>query len=154
MEVPNIVNREFRDCAEKFLQYLENMSYQTDTLGNYRRILVRIDHFMTVRNIVNYAKYISAAKQQYPELFRQKSYPPHSMRHTTASHMLEAGVPLVVIKNFLGHASLQTTQIYAQISQNTVDKHLKAWNEKWFPAEPSPQKTHSGRQISDFLEVK
>ena len=54
MEVPNIVNREFRDCAEKFLQYLENMSYQTDTLDNYRRILVRIDHFMTVRNIVNY----------------------------------------------------------------------------------------------------
>ena len=27
MEVPNIVNREFRDCAEKFLQYLENMIF-------------------------------------------------------------------------------------------------------------------------------
>ena len=47
------------------------------------------------------------------------------MRHTTASHILEAGVPLVVIKNFLGHASLQSTQIYAEISQETVNKHLK-----------------------------
>jgi len=55
------------------------------------------------------------------------------MRHSTASHMLEAGVPIVVIKNFLGHASLQTTQIYAELSQNTVDKHLKEWNHKWFP---------------------
>ena len=40
---------------------------------------------------------------------------------------------MVVIKNFLGHTSLQSTQIYAEISQNTVDKHLKEWNEKWFP---------------------
>ena len=32
MEVPNIVNR---DCAEEFLQYLENMSYQTDTPGDF-----------------------------------------------------------------------------------------------------------------------
>ena len=25
------------------------------------------------------------------------------------------------------------TQIYAELSQNTVDRHLKEWNEKWFP---------------------
>lgn len=54
MEVPNIENQEFRYCAEKFLQYLENMSYQAGTLDNYRRVLVRIDRFMMVRNIVNY----------------------------------------------------------------------------------------------------
>jgi len=54
------------------------------------------------------------------------------MRHPTASHMLEAGVPIVVINYFLGHASLQTTQVYAELSQNTVDKRLKDWNEKWF----------------------
>lgn len=44
--------------------------------------------------------------------------------------MLEAGFPLVVIKNFLGHSSLQLTQIYAEISQHTVDMHLKEWNEQ------------------------
>ena len=32
---------------------------------------------------------------------------------------------MVVIKNFLGHASLQTTQIYAELSQSTIDKNLK-----------------------------
>ena len=141
------------NCANLLTEYLKRCGIEKQ----YQRHVFssQTHEHMTVSCVEGiYAKYISAAKQQYPELFRQKSYPPHSMRHTTASHMLEAGVPLVVIKNFLGHASLQTTQIYAQISQNTVDKHLKAWNEKWFPAEPSPQKTHSGRQIPDFLEVK
>ncbi len=78
-----------------------------------------------------FAKYIKKAKQAHPDKFRDH-YTPHSMRHTTATHMLEAGVPLVVVKNFLGHVSLQTTQIYTEISQDTMNRQLKAWNEKWF----------------------
>ena len=77
-------------------------------------------------------KYIEKGKSEYPMYFREKRYTPHSMRHTTATHMLEAGVPLIVVKNFLGHSSIQTTQIYAEISQATADKALKAWNERWF----------------------
>ena len=46
--------------------------------------------------------------------------------------MLNAGVPLVVLKNFLGHESLQSTMIYAQISQTTIDKYIVDWNSKWF----------------------
>lgn len=71
-----------------------------------------------------YKKYITIAEKENPSMFNAKSFPPHSMRHSTASHMLEAGVPLVVIKNFLGHASLQSTQIYAEISQNTIKIHM------------------------------
>ena len=78
-----------------------------------------------------YAKYVSIAKEQNPGLFRH-NYTTHSMRHTTATHMLEAGVPLIVVKNFLGHVSLQTTQIYTEVTQDTMDKQLRSWNEKWF----------------------
>ena len=53
------------------------------------------------------------------------------MRHTTATHMVEAGVPLLVIKNFLGHSFIATTQIYASVSQKTMDNTLIEWNEKW-----------------------
>ncbi|MHC1747332.1 MAG: tyrosine-type recombinase/integrase [Cellulosilyticaceae bacterium] len=80
-----------------------------------------------------YKKYITQAKKEYPELFKEKNYSPHCMRHTTAQHMLEAGVPLMVIKSFLGHASVQTTQIYAESSQASVDKHVREWNERNFP---------------------
>ena len=78
-----------------------------------------------------FAKYIVRAKHEHPDLFRH-DYTPHSMRHTTATHMLEAGVPLIVVKNFLGHVSIQTTQIYAEISQDTMNRQLKSWNDKWF----------------------
>lgn len=80
-----------------------------------------------------YKKYVTQAKKEYPELFQEKNYSPHCMRHTTAQHMLEAGVPLMVIKSFLGHASVQTTQIYAESSQASVDKHVREWNERNFP---------------------
>jgi len=82
-----------------------------------------------------FKKYIRLAKENQSDMFLESNYSPHSMRHSTASHMLEAGVPLVVIKNFLGHSSLQSTQIYAKLSSSTVDKHLRMWNEKWFAHE-------------------
>lgn len=99
-----------------------------------------------------FKKYIAKAREMRPDLFRDSSYPPHSMRHSTATHMLEAGVPLIVIKNFLGHSSLKTTQIYAEVSQNTLDKHIRAWNKKWF-SDCSIEKTdqHSEKQIPSFL---
>ena len=39
----------------------------------------------------------------------------------------------MVIKSFLGHASVQTTQIYAESSQAAIDKHVREWNERNFP---------------------
>lgn len=77
-----------------------------------------------------YKKYIKTAKKEYPNLFKY-TYSPHSMRHTTATHMVEAGVPLLVVKNFLGHSSIQTTQIYASVTQETLNKQLKIWNQTW-----------------------
>jgi site-specific recombinase XerD len=79
-----------------------------------------------------YKKYVTIAKKKYPDMFLKDSYPPHSMRHSTACHLLEAGVDIVTIKNILGHVSVQTTQIYAEMSQDSVDRKLKEWNETWF----------------------
>ncbi len=102
-----------------------------------------------------YKKYLDAAKQQNPSMFRQSKYSPHSMRHTTAMHMLEAGVPMMAIKNFLGHASVTTTERYAELSQSTVDKHIKAWNQRWFhdatEAKESMNPTAQAGAIPDFL---
>ena len=99
-----------------------------------------------------FKKYVTIAKKENPGLFCANSYPPHSMRHSTASHLLEAGVDIVTIKNILGHASLQTTQIYAEMSQETVDRKLKEWNEKWFANKPEPTLPKgNGRAMPDFL---
>lgn len=79
-----------------------------------------------------YKKYVFIAKQEHPDMFLDDNYSPHSMRHSTACHLLEAGVDIVTIKNILGHVSVQTTQIYAEMSQDSVDKKLKEWNDTWF----------------------
>jgi site-specific recombinase XerD len=36
---------------------------------------------------------------------------PHVFRHSKASHLLASGVPIVYIRDFLGHADLETTMI-------------------------------------------
>ena len=98
-----------------------------------------------------YYKCVEKARNSNPEMFREH-YSPHSMRHTTATHMLEAGVPLIVVKNFLGHVSLQTTQIYAEVTQDTMNKQLQAWNEKWFLNEKKNcNSAEDKRKIPEFL---
>jgi len=50
---------------------------------------------------------------------RGRRVTPHVLRHTTAVHLLEAGVELNVIRGWLGHVSLETTNRYAEISLRT-----------------------------------
>jgi site-specific recombinase XerD len=69
-------------------------------------------------------KYVRMAKELRPDLFRD-NYTPHSFRHTIAYHMLESGIPLPVIKTFLGHASISTTMIYASANFELVNKYLR-----------------------------
>lgn len=39
---------------------------------------------------------------------------PHTFRHSKAMHMLQAGVPLVIIRDILGHVDVKTTEVYAR----------------------------------------
>ena len=75
------------------------------------------------------------------------------MSNRAACHLLEAGVDIVTIKNILGHVSVQTTQIYAEMSQNTVDQKLREWNETWF-GENRKIEIKKSVNIPDFLRKR
>jgi integrase/recombinase XerD len=65
-------------------------------------------------------QYAAMASETVPTL-ATKRVSPHTIRHTTAVHLLRAGVDINTIRAWLGHVSLDTTHIYAE-----VDLEMKA----------------------------
>ena len=64
-------------------------------------------------------KYCTRAQATVP-ILRTKRLHPHSMRHSTAVHLLRSGVDITTISHWLGHASVTTTHRYA-----TADLDMK-----------------------------
>jgi integrase/recombinase XerD len=65
-------------------------------------------------------RYGARAVKKVPSL-ETKRVSPHTIRHTTATHLLRSGVDINTIRAWLGHVSLETTNVYAE-----VDLEMKA----------------------------
>jgi integrase/recombinase XerD len=71
------------------------------------------------------ARHTAAAAEKLPSL-KTKRISPHTIRHTTATHLLRAGVDLNTIRAWLGHVSVDTTNIYAETDLAMKAKALAA----------------------------
>ncbi len=59
-------------------------------------------------------RHAAVAATKLPSL-KENRVSPHTIRHTTATHLLRAGVDLNTIRAWLGHVSLSTTMVYVEV---------------------------------------
>jgi integrase/recombinase XerD len=70
-------------------------------------------------------RYLTSAAIVCPPLAK-KAISPHVIRHTTATHLLRAGVDINTIRAWLGHVSIDTTNVYAEVDLETKAQMLSA----------------------------
>jgi site-specific recombinase XerD len=70
------------------------------------------------------SRYATKASLVMPSI-SSKNVSPHTIRHTTASHLLEAGVDINTIRSWLGHVSVNTTNMYAEVNMRMKAEALK-----------------------------
>jgi integrase/recombinase XerD len=68
-------------------------------------------------------RYAAAVAASLPSL-AGKRVSPHTIRHTTATHLLRAGVDINTIRAWLGHVLLNTTNMYAEVDLEMRAKAL------------------------------
>lgn len=104
--------------------------YARDALKRYRLMagitgmaplfISRLKRRMTGRSI----------QQMLDKYLRASDIPfhisPHKLRHTFATHMLDAGADLRAVQELLGHASLSTTQIYTHVTKSRMREVYRA----------------------------
>jgi len=76
-----------------------------------------------LRHII--AHRVAEAASACPSLFTRK-VTPHTWRHTTAMHLLQSNVDLNMIRSWLGHASIETTNSYVEIDLEMKRKTLQS----------------------------
>ncbi len=84
------------------------------------------------------SQYVGSARRMSASM--PKRVTPHMFRHSKAMHLLQAGVNLIYIRDFLGHQDIKTTEIYVKCDSelkrraianaypNIVDSNLPDWN--------------------------
>jgi len=73
----------------------------------------------------------------------------HSLRHSKAMHLLQAGVNLVYIRDILGHVSVQTTDVYARADSK---QKREAFEKAYVETKPDESRTKSWEKDGNLLD--
>jgi integrase/recombinase XerD len=85
-----------------------------------------------IRYVLN--KYSGKTRREYPLI--PPKLTPHTFRHTKAMHLLQAGNPPIIIRDILGHADIQSTEVYARADMEMKRKALEKAGDATPPIQP------------------
>ena len=95
-------------------------------------------------------KHVEKARVDYKNLFPDKMSA-HVLRHSKAMHLLQGGVNLIYIRDFLGHSSVTTTEIYAKSNPEIKRKAIEEASRKVLPKEKFSVKKK--KDLFDWLKT-
>ena len=104
-----ILSKRMKDMLKEYIE-------EYDIKKGYLFPSNKTDRHITERAI--YKIVVNAGKRAG---INKKIYP-HTLRHSFATHLLEAGVDIRKIQELLGHSNLQTTQIYTKVTKKELKK--------------------------------
>ena len=96
-------------------------------------------------------KYVRLATQRFPAL-RKRRVTPHVMRHSCAVALLQAGIDVSVIRDYLGHASVATTSRYITTNLQMKREALEAFWKRAGLDPTAPRKWRPSPKLLAFLE--
>lgn len=96
------------------------------------------------------ATYAGLARKEAPDLIPER-ISCHSLRHSRAMHLLQAGVNLVYIRDLLGHVSIQTTDIYARADSKAKREALEKAYTDLVPNRDSDRDWEKSKDLRDWL---
>lgn len=95
------------------------------------------------------SKYVAKTQVSHPEI-AILNVTPHIFRHSKAMHLVQANVNLIYIRDFLGHESVKTTEIYAKADSAAKREALEKASEKIIPE--SRYKDKKREELLDWLK--
>ena len=138
------------------VQLLKRYIEENDLMENYR-----LKHPLFFNNRGNkltrsgvayiLKSYVEMAKTVNPELIPE-SVSCHSLRHSKAMHLLQAGVNLVYIRDILGHTSIQTTDVYARADSKQKREALESSYVNLVPESENTRQWEKDRNLLEWLK--
>ena len=129
LRVSEALNLEWRDLSKGMLTVWENKSDHPRSIPMTKRVKLIFDNRIT-KGFEKPFCMIKQASFNYVWVYvrgllglsKDDQFVPHALRHTCASRLVQAGVPLLDVKEVLGHKSIQMTMRYAHLApQNLTD---------------------------------